>query len=218
VTKQLTDQGRERKQQLLDRAAELFSDRGYANTRIIDICDAAGVAKGFFYLYFENKDSLFVELVASMRQRLRVAQGQAMRAVDSPLDRLVAGTEASLRFMAEHGSWFRFIDTELADRHTSSMLRAANGVYVDDVLRLLEAGITDGSIVAEPARAMAVMVVATVNQFSQSSRNGHLGLDLEETIAMARAWLRRALAAPQPGALAVTTQVAAGITNTSPRQ
>src|ERR1041385_8115863 len=45
-TRQLTAQGLERKQQLLDHAARLFAERGYADTRIVDICKAAGVAKG----------------------------------------------------------------------------------------------------------------------------------------------------------------------------
>jgi AcrR family transcriptional regulator len=52
--RRLTAQGIERKQQLLDRAAELFAERGYAETRVIDIVRAAGVAKGLFYWYFEN--------------------------------------------------------------------------------------------------------------------------------------------------------------------
>jgi AcrR family transcriptional regulator len=69
--RRLTEQGRERKQQLLDHAADLFSRRGYADTRVVDICEAAGVAKGLFYWYFENKEALFSELVTSMRLRLR---------------------------------------------------------------------------------------------------------------------------------------------------
>ena len=54
-----TSQGLERKQQLLDAAARLFADRGYAETRILDICREAGVAKGLFYWYFETKEAVF---------------------------------------------------------------------------------------------------------------------------------------------------------------
>ena len=63
-----TDQGLERKQQLLDAAETLFASRGYGPTRIADICEAAGVAKGLFYWYFETKESLFAELVRSVRR------------------------------------------------------------------------------------------------------------------------------------------------------
>jgi len=40
-----TEHGRERKQQLVDAAAELFAANGYSATRIQDICRRAGVAK-----------------------------------------------------------------------------------------------------------------------------------------------------------------------------
>jgi len=80
--RRLTDQGRERKAQLLDHAAELFAERGYAETRVSDIVAAAGVAKGLFYWYFENKDALFRELVERNRLRLRQAQAAAIAADD----------------------------------------------------------------------------------------------------------------------------------------
>ena len=51
-----TDQGLERKQQLLDAAETLFASGGYGPTRIADICETAGVAKGLFYWYFETKE------------------------------------------------------------------------------------------------------------------------------------------------------------------
>src|SRR4051795_7074394 len=100
-TRRLTDQGRERKQQLVDQAAILFADRGYDDTRIVDICAGAGVAKGLFYWYFENKEALFGELVRSMRLRLRHAQAEAIDPAGDALVRLRQGTEASVRFMAQ---------------------------------------------------------------------------------------------------------------------
>jgi AcrR family transcriptional regulator len=82
--RQLTQQGLERKQQLLDHAAALFAERGYAETRVIDIVRAAGVAKGLFYWYFDNKESLFEELAASIRLRLRRSQGEAIDPTPPP--------------------------------------------------------------------------------------------------------------------------------------
>ena len=73
--RQHTEHGLERKQQLLDAAGELFAARGYSATRIADICQAAGVAKGLFYWYFENKEALFAEVAADIRLRLRKHQG-----------------------------------------------------------------------------------------------------------------------------------------------
>ena len=65
--RRLTTQGVERKEQLLEAAAELFADRGYAQTRIVDICREAGVAKGLFYWYFETKEQVFRDLADGLR-------------------------------------------------------------------------------------------------------------------------------------------------------
>ena len=99
--RRLTAQGLERKQQLLDCAARLFAERGYADTRVIDIVRAAGVAKGLFYWYFENKEQLFRELAEEIRLRLRRSQGEAINLDADALTRIREGAEASVRFMAD---------------------------------------------------------------------------------------------------------------------
>ena len=131
--RQLTEQGKERKQQILDAAAALFAERGYAQTRIADICDEAGVAKGLFYWYFENKESLFAELVRSMRQQLRRAQADAMAPATDALDRARRATEVSVRFMAEHRSFFALLEVERDDESIIAVLEESSALYVADV-------------------------------------------------------------------------------------
>lgn len=61
----------ERRAQILEHAARLFGDKGYHETSISDIIASAGIARGTFYLYFENKRSIFEELVDGLLERLR---------------------------------------------------------------------------------------------------------------------------------------------------
>ena len=49
--------------ELLEAALEVFVERGYTATRLEDIAHRAGVTKGTMYLYYENKEALFKELV-----------------------------------------------------------------------------------------------------------------------------------------------------------
>jgi AcrR family transcriptional regulator len=56
----------ERRQAILDAALEEFSANGFAGTRLDDVARRAGVAKGTIYLYFNDKESLFQELVRAM--------------------------------------------------------------------------------------------------------------------------------------------------------
>ena len=52
-----------RPHELLAAALDLFVERGYAATRLDDVAARAGVSKGTLYLYFENKEELFKEVV-----------------------------------------------------------------------------------------------------------------------------------------------------------
>jgi AcrR family transcriptional regulator len=47
---------------ILDAAYNLFINKGYLDTKIIDISEAAGIGKGTVYEYFESKDAIFLEL------------------------------------------------------------------------------------------------------------------------------------------------------------
>ncbi|OGO31689.1 MAG: hypothetical protein A2Z16_10125 [Chloroflexi bacterium RBG_16_54_18] len=49
--------------QILSVAARLFSERGFANVSIRDICDVVGVAPPTIYHYFGNKDLLFQAVI-----------------------------------------------------------------------------------------------------------------------------------------------------------
>src|SRR5947199_8427663 len=52
-----------RRHQVLGCAREVFADRGYHATKVEDIVRAAGIARGTFYLYFQDKRSIFAELL-----------------------------------------------------------------------------------------------------------------------------------------------------------
>ena len=56
----------EPREAILAAALEEFSARGFAATRLDDVAQRAGVAKGTIYLYFRDKESLFQELVRAM--------------------------------------------------------------------------------------------------------------------------------------------------------
>jgi TetR/AcrR family transcriptional regulator, cholesterol catabolism regulator len=199
--RQLTDQGRERKQQLVDAAETLFSSRGYAATRIADICEAAGVAKGLFYWYFPTKQALFEELVRTMRRRLRVAQAEAMDAAADPVTRLRQGTEASVRFIAAHASYFALVDVERTDPKlaatVAAVLEEGSDVYLRDVLAIVREAQADGAMPDVDPRLASLGVLGAVSSFGNAWRNGRIpDLDADSLAEFVGEWVVRALGAP----------------------
>ena len=53
--------GQEKK--ILEVAKELFTQRGFANVAVRDICRAADVTPPTLYYYFKNKEALFDAVV-----------------------------------------------------------------------------------------------------------------------------------------------------------
>ena len=204
--RKLTDQGRERRQQLLDAAGRLFAERGYANTRIIDICDAAGVAKGLFYWYFENKEALFVDLVRAMRLRLRQAQARAIDPAADPLTRIRQGAEASVLFMAEHNAFFSLLEVESSDSTVLALRREGNQVHAADTAALIVEAQTCGQLREDTDVALATLGVnAAVAHFSHFHRSGQIDVPVAELARFVADWVVRALAGEVP-ALAWSTE------------
>jgi len=56
----------ERREQILDCARRLFSERNYAAVSTTEIADAAGVARGLLNHYFGTKRALYLEVVRGM--------------------------------------------------------------------------------------------------------------------------------------------------------
>jgi AcrR family transcriptional regulator len=63
----------ERRQQILSVARDVFARRGYHQTTIDDIALQAGVARGTFYLYFEDKRAVFSDLIDRFASQLTMA-------------------------------------------------------------------------------------------------------------------------------------------------
>lgn len=199
-TRRHTEQGNERKQQLLEAAEQLFTQRGYGATRISDICAAAGVAKGLFYWYFPTKESLFAELVRTMRQQLRRAQAAAMTPDADPVNRIRQGAEASVRFMAEHQPYFALLDVERTDDAMADVMKEGSDVYAGDVRRLVTEAQAAGLVPDADPAFYAVGVMGAVSSFSHAHRMGRVQMSIDELAHFVGDWVTRALTgrAPSP--------------------
>ncbi|NLY51524.1 MAG: TetR/AcrR family transcriptional regulator, partial [Firmicutes bacterium] len=59
----------DKRQRIIDAAIDEFAHRSFHDARITAIVDAAGIAKGSFYQYFEDKKDLFKYIIGLIAER-----------------------------------------------------------------------------------------------------------------------------------------------------
>ncbi len=69
--------GSERSSEIMMGAARLFRERGIKSVSIDEIVQAAGIAKGTFYLYFRTKDELLAKMAEAVIARMAEAVAAA---------------------------------------------------------------------------------------------------------------------------------------------
>jgi AcrR family transcriptional regulator len=62
--------GSDRRAELLALAAGLFAERGYKNTTVRDIADAAGILSGSLYHHFDSKETMADEILSTFLTEL----------------------------------------------------------------------------------------------------------------------------------------------------
>jgi AcrR family transcriptional regulator len=107
--KPLSKRGLDTRRRLLDAAETVFGDVGYPDASIVKITEAAGVAQGTFYLYFDSKQAVFDELVRDINQRVRHAMKEGSSRGETRLEAELLGFDAYFRFTADHPALYRII-------------------------------------------------------------------------------------------------------------
>ena len=190
---------------ILDAAEAVFGREGYETARLEEIAEAADMSVGSIYTHFDGKRDVYLHLV----ERALVLFADYMKRSDdpsmTPLQRVLAGGDAYLKFHLEHPGAFHFLAYRnpgvipLSDDDVEARIR-------DRVGGLLRgfAGQIDKAIEAGEARAVDSM---RLTQYLWGAWNGVIALRLQpdglrlsdgeiaETLELARWLLREGLAA-----------------------
>ena len=91
-----------RRDELLAIAAGLFADKGFKNTTVRDIADAAGILSGSLYHHFDSKESMVDEILRTFQEDL-FGQYDAILASDAdPLAKLEQAVLVSFDAIDQH--------------------------------------------------------------------------------------------------------------------
>ena len=109
VNKPKTKRGRQTLERILEAAEDLFSRKGYYNTKITEIVEAADVASGTFYIYFPDKKSIFRYLMTQLSHALRKEIVEATGSCKNRYEEEELGFKTFFNFVNKHPGLFRIV-------------------------------------------------------------------------------------------------------------
>ena len=139
--------GNSRRDELLAIAAGLFAEKGFKNTTVRDIADAAGILSGSLYHHFDSKESMVDEILRTFQEEL-FGQYDAILAGDlDPAAKLEQAVLVSFEAIDKHRDEVAIFQNEAAylltfDRF--SYLADRNRQSREVWLTLLQSGIDAG--------------------------------------------------------------------------
>jgi AcrR family transcriptional regulator len=144
--------GQSRRDELLAIAAGLFAERGFKNTTVRDIADAAGILSGSLYHHFDSKESMVDELLDNFQTDLW-KKYVAIEASDlTPKAKLEAVVRASFEAIGEHRDEVAIFQNDalhLATFERFGYLIERNRKFRTLWTGLLQAGVASGELRAD---------------------------------------------------------------------
>ena len=124
-----TGRGRASRERIVERAADLFAERGIAGTSVDEVLAAAKAGKGQFYHYFQNRDELAAAAVGYRCAQVVDGLSQALGDVSSlaGLEQALAGFIAGFEQAGLPGCPIGTLATEVAGRNEAARMQAAAG-------------------------------------------------------------------------------------------
>ena len=104
----------ERERQVLAVARPLFAERGYGEVTMDDVAAAVGVTKPLLYIYFGNKERLYLACMEPAARELHEAVASAVAGAERPADALEPGVQAFFSFVdRDRDAWRVLFDETL---------------------------------------------------------------------------------------------------------
>jgi TetR/AcrR family transcriptional regulator, transcriptional repressor for nem operon len=124
-----TGRGRASRERIVERAAELFAERGIAATSVDEVLAAAGAGKGQFYHYFRGRDELAAAAVGYRCAQVIAGLTQALGDVSSlaGLERALWAFAAGFEEMGMPGCPIGTLAAEVSGRNEEARVQAAAG-------------------------------------------------------------------------------------------
>lgn len=153
---------REQKRNRILRAAiEVFATKGYFAARMTDVAEAAQVADGTLYLYFEGKEHLLMSIFDDVLGRFITRLDEEISKIDDPLEKLDVMVRLHLETLGRDHALAHVlqIETRHSRRFMSLFTRGKLGEYLNRVRDIIMEGQESGAFRGDISPGLATNLV-----------------------------------------------------------
>lgn len=157
---------RNKKEHILEKAIEVFAEKGSQQTTIADIAQAAKIAQGTIYVYFENKEALLNECMQEIIGPELQDIIDATKDIEDTMDRLFEFFVLHIKLVKEKPFIARFLTMEARQNEDFySKYPDYNPLkrYMNYVLDTAEQAIAEKRIRAIDTKAFAILIVGAMD-------------------------------------------------------
>ena len=158
----------ERKSEIIKTAGRLFLQKGVHNTKISEIVETIGVAKGLFYYYFKSKDDVISAVIEHFISELDVVLSNILSSDINYYKKIskFIDTYVQIRRMFNKNS----CNNNDNDNFSYILLKKSNNLILSYLKLLISTGISKGLLRLRYPDETVTMLVYGLNELMESSQ------------------------------------------------
>jgi len=163
----------QRRDDILRVARTLFFEKGFRETTIDEIARSSELARGTIYLYFDNKEEIYVTVLEEGIDILHGLVHEAASQECDPLTNLLNGHDAFMRFHDEYPQYYNVLmidKLQIDDMLPEALKERINSrtmSMVDFIASCLEDGARQGYFRPMPFKEVALLQMGISMGFAQ---------------------------------------------------
>jgi TetR/AcrR family transcriptional regulator len=171
-------------------AKEVFAERGYQRATLEEIAQRAGMSKATIYLYYRNKDDLFLHVVEELITMVMAATAEEAATAKPPLEKLYGMVRGKIEFYEREREFFRIylnekqgLEVAPKDPHK----RAVREMYLQGVQTMagvVQEGIDAGVLRPMDSQRLAFFLQEMISNVLEQRILGAIDTAVEADVAL----------------------------------
>ncbi len=151
----------QRREQIIQAASQVFSQKGYHQTTIKDICEVSGLGPGTIYNYVKKKEDILFLIYDELTTALDESLLETIKSHKSPLDQLREALRKTIDIIWDNQDLILLMYQETAALDKESMYNVLHreSNFVSHMKEILEMGRKKGIIGNKNVRMAADIIV-----------------------------------------------------------